>query len=55
MDKKKLLTWMTLGASGMALAIFRKMMRNTGKYDRGKDPRTGQRRRVPILRTIYRF
>jgi len=38
MDKKKLLTWMTLGASVMALAIFRKMMKNPGdEYDRGKE------------------
>ena len=37
MNKKKLLTWMTLGASILALAIFRKMMKNPGdEYDRGK-------------------
>ena len=38
MDKKKFLIWMTLGASVMALAIFRKMMRYPGdEYDRGKE------------------
>ena len=38
MDKKKFLTWMTLGASVMALAIFRKMMRYPGdEYDQGKE------------------
>lgn len=38
MDKKKFLTWMTLGASVMALTIFRKMMRYPGdEYDQGKE------------------
>jgi hypothetical protein len=38
MDKKKLLTLMTLAASVLALAIFRKVMTNPDdEYDRGKE------------------
>lgn len=38
MDKKKLLSLMTLTASVLALAIFRKVMTNPDdEYDSGKD------------------
>lgn len=38
MDKKKLLSLITLTASVLALAIFRKLMTNPDyEYDRGKE------------------
>jgi hypothetical protein len=38
MDKKKLLTMMTLAASVLALAIFRKVMTNPDdEFDSGKE------------------